>query len=495
MFKWHYNLNDWRELKTWRPYLLLAVFVFLLYFPTLFFGLTYLDDNTLILDRYEVLRDPKSIGTIFSTDAFFSGTNFYYRPLLNLSFMLDAQLGANQMFFYHLDNIFLHIIGVFLVFLLFVRVGIKKSLSFFLALIFAAHPAISQAVAWLPGRNDSLVAIFVLAAVLSYISYSARPRLRSLIAYALFFFLAILSKETAIFLPLLLIIYSLTLGRRDRLSHIDVGLALGVSVTSGFIWWILRSLAFTKENVGLFSALWSVIKNLPAAFIMAGKMILPFNLSVLPVAADSTFIFAIIAAVLLALSLFFSKGKRVELLVFATVWFFIFFLPPFAISNGAPYFLEHRLYLPLIGFLMICGEIDFIKKINWSDNKTRAGALAVILLLSALTLGHSRYFKDPMTFWLAAVKTSPHSPLAQKNLGVMYYFDGQPQAAQEHYRAALAVNPQETMCHNNLGVIYMENKEYKRAAEEFQLELQINPGYDKAISNYERLLILQKEVK
>jgi len=485
----------WQIFKSWRPYFIIAVFVFLLYFPTLFFGLTYLDDNTLILDRYEVLRDPKSIGIIFSTDAFFSGTNFYYRPLLNLSFMLDAQLGGNQMFFYHLDNILLHIISALLVFLLFKKIGIKKPLALFLTLIFAVHPAISQAVAWLPGRNDSLVAIFVLAAILSYLNYSARPRLKFLIAYAFFFFLAILTKETAIFLPLLLIIHFFTIGRRDHLARIDAYLALAASVASGFIWLVLRSLAFSKENIGLGAALWSVIENLPDAFIMAGKMILPFNLSVLPVSADSTFIFAIIAGILIILALFFSREKRQSLLIFGLGWFLIFFMPPFAISNGAPYFLEHRIYLPLIGFLIICGEIDFIKNLDWTNKKVRVGSLVFLLLLSVLTFNHSKFFKDPLTFWLSAVKTSPHSPLAQKNLGVIYYFSGQNKEAQEHYQEALKVNPEEVMCHNNLGVIYMENKQYDLAMSEFQAELRINPGYDKAVANYERLLILQKELK
>ena len=77
----------------------------------------------------------------------------------------------------------------------------------------------------------------------------------------------------------------------------------------------------------------------------------------------------------------------------------------------------------------------------------------------------------------------------------MYYFSGENEAAQKHYQSALQINPEEPMCHNNLGVIYMEAKQYNLAKLEFEEELKINPGYDKALANYERLLILQKELK
>ncbi|MFA6995335.1 MAG: hypothetical protein WC249_02900 [Patescibacteria group bacterium] len=487
--------RNWRNLKTWRPYFIIFALGFLLYSQTLFFDLTYLDDNTLILDRQNVLADYKNIATIFSTDAFFSGTNFYYRPLLNLSFMIDAQFGGHHYFVYHLDNIILHIISVILVFVLLSEILTKKSLAFFLSLFFLVHPALTQAVAWLPGRNDSLVAIFILAAVLSLISFSKRPRLLSLLAYTSFFFLALLTKETAILFPLLVLAYFLSIGRRDQTQNTDRILIFVFSFLAGFIWLIMRSLAFSKENVGILSAAWSIINNLPNALVMGGKMILPFNLSVLPVSADSTLIYGIVALALLTIVLFFSRRKRYDYLFFGTVWFLVFFLPPFAISNSAPYLLEHRLYLPLIGFLIILAEIDWIKEANWQNRKVLLAGTMLLIFFSILTLVQSRNFYDPMTFWQAAVKTSPHSPLAQKNLGVMYYFSGDYIQAINHDALALGLNPQEPMVHNNLGVIYMDQKKYREADKEFKSELEVNPGYDKTLDNLQTLYYRQKPLR
>jgi len=493
MLNFKENLSDWRDLKSWRPYFIIFVLGFLLYSQTLFFGLTYLDDNTLILDRQNVLADFKdNIATIFSTDAFFSGTNFYYRPLLNLSFMIDAQFAHNQYFIYHLDNVLLHILSAILVFILLSKILNKKSLAFFLSLIFLVHPALTQAVAWLPGRNDSLVTIFILAAVLSLISFSKRPRFISLFSYTIFFFLALLTKETAIFFPFLALGYFFSLGRRDTAKTPDKILVGAFSILAGFIWLLMRSLAFSKENIGLIAAVWSVIKNLPNALVMGGKMVFPFNLSVLPVALDSSWLYGLVALALLLAALFFSRRKRYDYLFFGTLWFLVFFLPPFAISNNAPYFLEHRLYLPFIGFLMILAEIDWVKEADWRHKRTLYGGLILLVFFSALTLWHSRDFRDPLTFWQSAVQTSPHSPLAQKNLGVMYYFNKQTDLALEHYRLALDLNPSEPMSHNNIGLVYLEQKKYAAAEQELKKELEINPGYDKALFNLGQVYYEQK---
>ena len=87
------QLINWQELRSWRPYFILVVLGFVLYSQILSFDLTYLDDNTLIIDNWEIISNLRNIPLAFSSDAFFSGTNFYYRPLLNVSFMLDALWG------------------------------------------------------------------------------------------------------------------------------------------------------------------------------------------------------------------------------------------------------------------------------------------------------------------------------------------------------------------------------------------------------------------
>ncbi|UCD55136.1 MAG: hypothetical protein JSV93_06410, partial [Candidatus Omnitrophota bacterium] len=166
------------------PILLIACLGFLVYSQTLFFDFTYLDDNVLILGNRKFLSKLSNIPQAFRQDVFFSYEDAYYRPLLTISFILDAQLpfalypspkpspqrgegrvrGRGEQgkgFSYHLTNIVIHLLAACLLFLLLIKLKYREGLAIFFSLIFTVHPVLTQAVAWLPGRNDSLLAVFI----------------------------------------------------------------------------------------------------------------------------------------------------------------------------------------------------------------------------------------------------------------------------------------------------------------------------------------------
>jgi len=484
--------NGW--LNSWRPYFIIFALGFLLYSQTLFFDYTYFDDSTLILEKIDILQDLKNLPKVFSTDAFFSSDRFYYRPLLNLSFMFDAQWGGALPFFYHFTNILMHCLAVALLFYVLKFLLKKQALALFLSLVFLIHPVLTQAVAWLPGRNDSLLAIFVLASFALFLKFCDRPRLLYYIGYLFFLFMSLLSKESAAVLPLLVIYYFYFIGRNKLAGSDKLLLVLG-SITTGFIWFLMRHFALGGEPTDFIAAFIGVIHNLPAILVGLGKIILPVNLSVLPVLADSTIIYGVIIFIALIYFIFKSREKRWSFLIFGLIWFLLFLLPSFIRLNTLPDFLEHRLYVPLIGFFIIIAEIDYIKNLDFTKKNIQYISLGILTILASISLFHSTVFRNRLVFWEAAAQSSPHSPLAQRNLGAMYYFEGNYEAAQKYYFRALKLNPNEEMVHNNLGVIYMELKKYDLAKEAFLTELQINPGYDKAVANYNRLLILEKKLR
>jgi len=523
------HLTPWLSLKSWRPYFLIFVIGFLLYSQTLFFDFTYLDDQELIINNAAVLQNVKNFGSLFTTDVFFSAVNadkFYYRPLLNASFMLDAQVGGGIVTaIFHLDNILIHLLAAILIFYLLCRLTSRRPLSFWLALIFLAHPVLVQAVAWLPGRNDSLLTVFVLAAFIAVLDFLRTPRLRSYLAYLLLFLAALLTKETAIGLPLVVIFYFLFIDR-GAASRTDRWLLVIGSAAVGFIWFLARHFALGGETIGYLAAWESLWPNAPALLVHLGKLVFPISLPVFPVLADSTLVYGWLVLAALALAWFLSRQKRNRYFLFGAFWFLIFLLPSFIRLTGLPDFLEHRLYLSFFGFLIMLAEIDWIKNMDFSRRLVKICAVAVLVILAGITLVHSRSFSDRLTFWQEASAGSPHSPLAQRNLAVMYYFDGNAAAATMYDAKALALNPQEPMVHNNLGVIYMDQNNLALAEQEFRAELAVNPGYDKALFNlgdlfsrrgqdavaaqwfaaalqadpgyydaYQRLLILQKRLK
>ena len=66
-----------------------------------------------------------------------------------------------------------------------------------LALLFAAHPAAASAVSWVPGRNDPLLALFVLSSFIFFEDYRRTGELKSLFKYSLLFAAAMFTKESS----------------------------------------------------------------------------------------------------------------------------------------------------------------------------------------------------------------------------------------------------------------------------------------------------------
>lgn len=483
-------------LKGWRPYLLIVLFGFLLYGQTLFFDFTYFDDQILVLENYSIISNPKNIGDIFLSDAFFSNAKYYYRPLLNLSLMLDANIGGVLPFIFYFFNIVWHLIATMLVFKLLKKINCQPALAWFFSLVFLVHPALTQAVAWIPGRNDSLLTVFVLAATLCFLSFKDEPRLRTYLGYLGFLLLALFTKETAAFLPPLIILYFL-LVEPKKIETRDKWLLIIGSLAAGFIWLLFRHLALGTDPVTLNIVATTIFKNLPAILVVLGKTLIPVNLAVLPILADSTIIYGLLVVILLLTAFLFARPKNYRYLTWGLAWFILFLLPSFVRLNpiDTPDFLEHRLYLPLVGFLIVLAEIEWFKKLDFNKRGTKILATSLLIVLVILTWRHTLSFKDRNTFWQAAVKSSPHSPLAQRNLGVMYYLADDSEAAVKHYQAALALNPNEPMVHNNLGVIYLNDKRYSQAEKEFKKELSLNPNYDRALFNLGDLYYRQKDYR
>lgn len=466
--------------KKWRPYLVIFILAFGLYGQTLFFGYTNLDDNILVT-RSDIFNSFKNIGAIFSTDALFSSSKLYYRPLLNLSYLLDIQWGGPAIFFHHLGNIVSHFLAVGLVFIFLKKLIKNESLALGLSLFLLLHPALVQAVAWIPGRNDSLLTIFILAAFLSWLDFSRRRRPLAFWGYLVFFFLALLTKETAVFLPFLVIIYWLTIGRKDGLPRADKALIIFGSIGVGFVWLLMRQLALAGGERFILSA---VLSGLPTALLTAFKMssqtIWPFPQAILAVSADFSAIRSLIIWAILVGVLAVSRQKKNEYLLFGLAWFIIFFLMPFVFSADA--YFDHRLYLPLIGFLIMLSEIDWIKNLNWRNKKVIGGTIIILALLVSWDLSRSLDFRDALSFSRAAVKSSPHSWMAHGSLGVVYSDSQAFSAATEELRQALVLNPSVRLMHYNLGLVYFRQKKWTEAENEWQQELLVNPDYYKALT-------------
>lgn len=474
-------------------YALISIVGFILYARSLFFDFTYFDDNVLVLDNLPFLQDLRNILTAFTTEVFhiLHGSAAYYRPLLTISFMPDAIIGGSEPFMYHVTNILIHLIASCLVYKLLRTLTYAKDTSFFVSLIFVVHPALTQAVAWIPGRNDSLMTIFVLASFITFIQYVHSKKVLPYVLCVIFFTCALFTKETALVIPIIFFLYLFANGFMTK--RIVMGVGSGFLV-SGISWAILRHFALKNPlPMTTQDMIQSVMNNAPASIQLLGKAFFPLNLSVLPIIRDTTFVWGALALAVLTVLLLVefvlytkSRNKNIKMMFFGLAWFVIFLFPSFIRPNPTIVadFIEHRLYLPIIGLFifLIESQIGALRKRVSKDIVYVAG-IFTILVFSIITLIHGSNFSNRLTFWTNAAETSPHSPLAQRNLGAMYFLEKEYGLAETYFKKSLALNKDEQMAHNNLGLIYMNQGKFVQAEREYKQELAVNPAYDNAHFN------------
>lgn len=483
------------KLKLPHPLLLIVAVGSLLYVRALSFDYTNFDDNSLIQDNQAYISDITNIWDAFKKSVFITGSDVFYRPVQTIWFILNAQFGGDKLFVYHLSSILLHFLAAYLVFLLFKRLKRSEETSLFLSALFVVHPLCSQAVAWVPGVGDMLVTVFSIAGFLFFLDFVEGQQRKHYVLHLLFFALALYTKEIAVGIMVVCFGFLHFIKREQTISYNKKVLLagwLGVLV----VWYLMRDSALKgQDSKGISEMALSAVNNTPVFIQYIGKVLLPFNLSVMPVMKDSTFIFGLVACLMMVLGLYLSRERRNAWLIFALVWFIIFLLPTliqtstFRIHQAY----EHRMYLPLIGFLFLASETDWVK--NFSTEKMLDRVLAPVLLLFffVLTFVHVKVFSNTKTFLDNAVSTSPNSSLAHRNLGIHYQDNNLLKEAAEEYLKSLALNPHEKDLHNNLGVIYDSWGKKDLAEKEYLAEAQMNPGNGQAFHNLGVLCALRDE--
>lgn len=477
----------------------------LLYLPTLFYQLSYYDDATLIENINQFILRKQNITQIFSQSVFGSsegGADYYYRPMLNLSLYVNAVISGTSLAGFHFANIIIHGSAASLLYLFLIKLEFKRNVSFAASLLFTVHPVLVQAIAWIPGRNDSLLTAFALASLIFFIQYLETRKWISLAFHLLFFFLSLLTKENAILLPVLFffcgkIITGKKIARevalRKEFSWIIVIISWGFLAG---LFFILRSqvlgssvglpLNFTIENF---------FKNLPALVQYTGKMLLPFNLSTFPILQDTSFVYGILSCVLVIYFLIRSKNIRRNYLLLGNSWLILFLIPAIirTSSDHESVFLEHRIYFPLIGFTLLWLETDLVKKLLVNNRVSWMATATIFILFIVLSLNHSHHFKNELSYWSYAVSTSPHASFAHRGLGTSMMTLGKSSDAEKEYLQALELNPELKEVRNNLGRIYLNQGQNDKAEQKFNEEIMINPG--NAVAHYNLALLRLNEKK
>jgi tetratricopeptide (TPR) repeat protein len=422
-----------------RQVLALLALTALAYIRVVSFDFSPLDDNDLIAKKLAFLSALRNAPELFRQPVFaFS----YYRPLLTLSFMVDAVIWAKPAMF-HLSNLLLHLGVVALVWHGLRLLQISQRAALVGAAIFALHPVQVHAVAWIPGRNDLLLAVFALPALGSFLSRHRAWLAVHLTLYAA----ALLTKENALVLPGLSLLAWWALRKPWRLPEFRAVIVgwVAISVT----WWIIRA-QVTYDPIRSGWELDSVAsQSIGALILYLGKFLLPIGQAVMPTLSDSPL--ALFGLLVIAIAIVAGRCgvRNPRLALLGGAWVLAFLALPVVagatVAQGGH--LEHRLYLPSFGLIVLLAQV------RWPiPPRRQILAMGLVLIAIVAIQLRLRHYRDALSFANAAVAESPsfHYPyILRGNL----LRESTPEAALADFATAGELAPDELKVYLEQGIL------------------------------------------
>jgi protein O-mannosyl-transferase len=442
-------------------------------------GFHFDDEHALVRNTH--LRHLSSIPGYFVDSATFSAEPdmAMYRPLLQTTFALNHALTGYDATSWHVVNVLLHALAALGAYALF-RGLVAATPALFAALLFALHPAHSQAVNYLSSRSESMCMALVLWAL---VLFRSRQGAWSALVYAA----ALMTKSAAVaLLPAALLMQWLRPIDRHRwrplLPHGVVTAAyLGLINAEGFL---PRSLA--QDVRPLATQIWTQVKALlyylQLAVIPRGGSV-EHDFSLATSLREAPVLLAALALVsLLWLTLGALSGGR-RAVGLGSLWFIA--------ALGVPLFIplnvlinEHRLYLPLAGFSLALAT----SMVAWRS-VPRFAPVLLCLFYGISSWTHNTLWESELSLWASAVDRAPNSSRAWSNLGLALQDEGDRASATRAYRKALVLNPGHARAWNNLGVLLEGSADFHGARSAYEQAARRSPNFSGPLANLGRLAL------
>ena len=519
--------REWRR-HFWR---LLAIWsvVLIAYCNAPQSGLVF--DNSSIIGRDPRIREAtaQNIGAILAGGYRYTNpTDGLYRPLTTFTYLFNYAVSGNgtQPAGYHWFNLAIHAVNIALVYALGVLILGEVAPAWALAAIWGVHPLLTEAVTNIVGRADLLAAFGVLAGLLCHAMGTSGvaekraspgteagstgykrgwPVALRLAGIAAAQAIGLFSKEGAVVLPVVMLLYDVTW--RDRAVWRDRVAGYAALVVPVAAFFVLRACVHPQmvvafaENPLVKADFWTarmtavkVIGKLLWLFVWPARLSADYSYNAVPLfgwslrGEDVKTVLALAicaAAAALAWLLAVRWGRTGRAALFYLGFFFVVSAPTsnvFVLIGSI--MAERFLYLPSVGLagLLVAAVVALGRRSGWPPLGKSKAAWATVgivcLALAARTYARNADWKDEVSLWTSAVEVVPESGKAHYNLGqALQLVPGRLNEAIAEYRKALRIDPSDAESHTNLGnALAAMPGGLPEAIAEYQAAIRINPN-------------------
>jgi hypothetical protein len=429
--------------------LLVAMVAALTYAPALNNEYT-LDDH--LIEATSVARANAPFSTLFHREYFEKYRQDTYRPVATFTSMIGHRVGGDPAVMGRAQNALWHA-GASVLVNLFAGRMLAPGPALFASLVFAVHPAASEAALCIGYREDVIVCVLALASLLLTLRGGWGSRLAALAAYAL----ALFAKENAAVLPILVVLTRLTVVRDETsgLRGLARELAGYLLVTVGYLVIRFGVMAspepFADPAGGTFAATIVAVPRIFAHYLRL--LVVPWPLMVLyahmfPLGEDWMGQLPWLALDVAFIAASVKLARIRPPLGLGLLWFAFALTPtlhfvPMRVSAA-----DRFMYLSMVGGAIAAGAILEMAIASVRKPAERgviwAGAGAALVVLLALTEQRVTVWHDDLTLWQDTLRHNPNAYMGHFVVGAKLGASGQHQEALREFELALATCPRES---------------------------------------------------
>jgi cytochrome c-type biogenesis protein CcmH/NrfG len=415
---------------------------------------------------------------------------------------------------FHLANLTVHVLTVLAVYGLLKFLLVQPLAAAVGAMLFAVHPVQVESVAWVSGMKDLLCGLFSVLAVWQYVVWTrgegsvVSDRSWRYAVATIAYVLAMLSKPTAMVVPLVAWVLDLTFNRRGVWRSVVtilpwVALAVPCMVVAKRVQPAPQSWAMSPvwarplfAGDGLAFYLYKLV--------WPAKLGFDYGRTPKVVLGTARAYYTWVLPAVLGLALFLAR-RRVPAVAAGAAVFVAGLLPvlglvPFDFqrySNVA----DHYLYLPMLGVGLAAGWV--VGRLNRPGVFAASGV--ILLILAGRSWAQAHVWQNTRTLFAHDLTVNPDSYTSLFRLAADDLAANRLEESIAEARAGLAVYPDDDQAHHNLGMALAKLDRIDQAIAEFREAIRVNPKalrprralgdalayrgrYDEAIEAYQGVL-------
>lgn len=496
---------------TWEKLLPVPVLIITLlaYCNSLKNGFVY-DDQYFIVDNIEI-RSLSNFTRFFTDPENTVASRPWegiYRPLRTLSYALDYKTWGLNPLGYHVTNLLIHLVNVFLVYKLLLFLFQDKIKSSLGSLVFGIHPVQTESVAWISSRAELLYTFFGILVILSVLKRNQKlfeagftrsklPFLNILLP-PLFFIMALLSKETAVVIPFILVTFLICADNNEPvLKTLNKSrLPLLTMAILSVIYLVTRFSMFSTVSQQQWwgkNVYWNMFTSTKVFFLYVKLLFFPIELnvdhrpSIVQHPLNAMFLTGLV--LFMSVSYLILRGTfKQKLWGPGLAWFIAGLLPVMNIIPIKTLMAERFLYFPICG--LIIAWVDILKPRNSSIISLPTGRKIIYTLVATVlalmfvgTLARNFDWKNGITIWSASIKEDPGNSRAYFGYGFALAQDKKFSESIEYYNKSISLDPTHPEPYFHLGLVHEHMGNISMALQNYFKSYSLQPGNPELLYN------------